>query len=103
MKKNLFRTHVIVIAAIAMLVLSMGPAALAQSSGTSGLAGTVTDPSGAAVPNVTVTLTNNGTGQTRPRPLGVTVHTNLRCCRLATIRCGLSPADSRLPKLLRLR
>jgi hypothetical protein len=38
---------------------------MAQSAGTSGLTGTVTDPSGAVIPNVTVTATNNDTGQTR--------------------------------------
>jgi hypothetical protein len=37
----------------------------AQSSGTGALTGTVTDPSGAIVPNVTVTLTNADTGQER--------------------------------------
>src|SRR5580704_8626152 len=37
----------------------------AQSAGTSGLAGTVKDPSGASIPNVTVTLTSNSTGQVR--------------------------------------
>jgi len=41
------------------------PGLLAQSSGTGALTGTVTDPSGAVVPNVTVTLTNNDTGQVR--------------------------------------
>jgi hypothetical protein len=46
------------------------PPMLAQSSGTSGLGGTVTDPSGAAVPNVTVTLTSNSTGQVRTTTTG---------------------------------
>src|SRR5580658_210976 len=41
------------------------PTMLAQSSGTSGLAGLITDPSGAAIPNVTVTLTSNTTGAVR--------------------------------------
>ena len=35
-----------------------------------GLGGVVTDPSGAAIPNVTVTLTSNGTGQTRTATTG---------------------------------
>ena len=43
---------------------------MAQSSGTSGLGGVVTDPSGAAVPNVTVTLTSNATGQSRTATTG---------------------------------
>jgi hypothetical protein len=37
----------------------------AQTSGTGALTGTVTDPSGAAVPNVTVTATSTETGQAR--------------------------------------
>ncbi|MBV8903688.1 MAG: carboxypeptidase regulatory-like domain-containing protein, partial [Acidobacteriia bacterium] len=43
---------------------------LAQSAGTAGLNGTVTDPSGAAVPNVTVTLTNTETNQSRTTMTG---------------------------------
>ncbi len=39
--------------------------AQAQSAGTGAIAGTVTDPSGAAVANATVTLTNLGTNQAR--------------------------------------
>jgi hypothetical protein len=42
----------------------------AQSAGTAALAGTVTDPSGASVPNVTVTITSNATGQTRTATTG---------------------------------
>jgi hypothetical protein len=41
------------------------PAAQAQSAGTGALVGTVTDPSSAVVPNVTVTLTNTDTQQSR--------------------------------------
>ena len=41
-------------ALLAVLVLLAAPMMLAQSAGTAGLTGTVTDPSGAAVPNVTV-------------------------------------------------
>src|ERR1019366_7079958 len=42
----------------------------AQSAGTSGLAGTVKDPSGASIPNVTVTATSAATGQTRTATTG---------------------------------
>src|SRR5512143_95397 len=52
------------------LVIIGAPALLAQSAGTSGLTGTVTDPSGAAVPNVTVTLTSNDTNQVRTAVTG---------------------------------
>jgi hypothetical protein len=51
--------------AVAALLLLGVPSLLAQSAGTSGLAGTVKDPSGASIPNVTVTLTSNSTGQVR--------------------------------------
>jgi hypothetical protein len=43
---------------------------LAQSSGTSGLSGTITDPSGAAVPQVTVSLISSDTNQTRTATTG---------------------------------
>ena len=41
------------------------PSLMAQSLVSGDLTGTVTDPSGAVVPNATVTLKNSGTGQTR--------------------------------------
>ena len=48
----------------------VGARLLAQSAGTSALAGVVTDPSGASIPNVSVTLTSNDTGQTRTATTG---------------------------------
>jgi hypothetical protein len=49
----------------ALLTALWAPMLMAQSSGTSGLTGIIKDPSGASIPNVTVTLTSNGTGQVR--------------------------------------
>jgi Carboxypeptidase regulatory-like domain len=47
-----------------LLMLCASPLA-AQSAGTGALAGILTDPSGAAIPNVSVTLTNLDTNQAR--------------------------------------
>ncbi len=58
------------IALLAAFLIAMMPVLLAQSAGTAGLTGTVTDPSGAAVPNVTVTLTSNDTNQARTATTG---------------------------------
>jgi hypothetical protein len=46
-------------------VLLHTPFSAAQSLTTGAIAGTVTDPTGAVVPNATVTVTNTGTGQVR--------------------------------------
>ena len=67
---TLLRSQVTAALALTLLLALFAPALKAQSSGTSGLAGTVTDPSGAAIPNVTVTLTSNGTGQVRTTTTG---------------------------------
>src|ERR1022692_3198484 len=61
--------------AVAALLLILGPSLLApllhaQSAGTGALAGTVTDPSGASAPNVTVTLTSLETNQVRTTTTG---------------------------------
>ncbi len=55
---------------VAVMLLMLAPGLFAQSAGTGALAGTVTDPSSAVVPNVTVTLTNNETGQVRTATTG---------------------------------
>ena len=61
------------LALVALLTLSLAicvPSLMAQSAGTSALTGTVTDPSGAAIPNVAVTITSNDTGQSRTASTG---------------------------------
>jgi hypothetical protein len=64
-QKTLLRSQVTAILALTLLLALFVPVLTAQSSGTSGLAGVITDPSGAAIPNVTVTLTSNTTGAAR--------------------------------------
>ncbi len=55
---------------LCLLLATAVPYLMAASAGTSALAGTITDPSGAAIPNVTVTITNNDTGQSRTAATG---------------------------------
>lgn len=50
---------------VAAIFMCIAPVALAQTSATGALTGTVTDPSGAVIAGATVTATNTGTGQTR--------------------------------------
>ena len=63
--KKLLCSQLVVAALFAVLLMVWAPSLMAQSAGTSGLTGTITDPSGAAIPNVAVTLTNSDTGQSR--------------------------------------
>jgi Carboxypeptidase regulatory-like domain len=53
------------IAAVCALLLSPEPRLEAQSAGTGALAGTVTDSTGAVIPNAQVTITNTETNQSR--------------------------------------
>lgn len=64
------RWQVTAVLALTVLLVSLAPVLMAQSAGTSGLAGVVTDPSGAAIPNVTVTATQLATGQVRTATTG---------------------------------
>ena len=50
---------------VACLFLILSPSLMAQTAATGALAGTITDQSGAVVPNVTVTVTSVDTGQAR--------------------------------------
>ena len=67
---TLLRSQVTAVLALTLLLALFVPAMMAQSAGTSSLTGTVSDPSAAAVPNVTVTLTSNDTGQVRTTTTG---------------------------------
>jgi len=55
---------------VAFLFFVLSPSLMAQTSATGALTGTVKDPSGAVVPNVTVTITNTGTNQSRGTTTG---------------------------------
>lgn len=60
------RTKILTAAAAMLLATSVGPAALAQSQSINGtIHGQVTDPTGAPVPNASVTVKNLDTGYTR--------------------------------------
>jgi hypothetical protein len=67
---TLLRSQVTAVLALTLLLALFAQIGMAQSSGTSGLGGTLTDPSGAAIPNVMVTLTSNATGQVRTTTTG---------------------------------
>src|ERR1700722_13305339 len=63
--KTLLCSQLAIVALLTLLLAIGAPSLMAQSAGTSSLTGTITDPSGAPIPGVTVTLTSNDTGQTR--------------------------------------
>jgi hypothetical protein len=56
--------------AAVLLFAAWIPSIMAQSAGTGALAGAVTDPSGATIPNVAVTVTNTETNQARTATTG---------------------------------
>src|SRR5690348_4228942 len=55
---------------VAGLLMACSPVSYAQTAGTGALTGTVTDPSGAVIPNVTVTAISVDTGQARTATTG---------------------------------
>jgi len=68
--KMLLRSQLALVALLTLLFLIGTPSLMAQSAGTSSLSGTITDPYGAAIPGVSVTLTSNDTAQTRSATTG---------------------------------
>jgi hypothetical protein len=60
-----FGVGVFALGTLLFLVTSLTPAGFAQTSSTGAIKGTVTDASGAVVPNATVEVTNAGTGVSR--------------------------------------
>jgi hypothetical protein len=65
MTRKLFRNKLWLLVAAAALTLSCTLSLTAQTSGNGNIAGTVTDPTGAAVPGATVVVTNTETGVSR--------------------------------------
>src|ERR1700678_4325624 len=68
--KTLLCSRLAYVALLTLLFAICAPFLMAQSSGTSALSGTITDPSGAAIPNVSVTITSNATSQSRTTTTG---------------------------------
>jgi hypothetical protein len=64
-RQTLLRSQLAAACFSILLLTASVPSLLAQSAGTGALAGTVTDPTGAVVPNVAVTASNTETNQTR--------------------------------------
>jgi hypothetical protein len=68
--KTLLCSRLAFVALLTLLFAICVPSLMAQSAGTSSLSGIVTDPSGASIPNVVVTLTSNDTNQGRSATTG---------------------------------
>jgi hypothetical protein len=68
--KTLLCSRLALVAILTLLFAMCVPSLMAQSAGTSALSGIVTDPSSAAIPNVTVTITSNETAQSRSTTTG---------------------------------
>ena len=65
-----FRNLVCLLCVMVFVLFAGIPSLHAQSAGTGALTGSVTDPSGASIPNATVTLTNTQTNQARTATSG---------------------------------
>src|SRR5262249_47992342 len=63
-----FRVLIVLVSLAVLAAISCAPPALAQGVDTALLRGTVTDASGAVIPNVMVTMTNVATGISEKRP-----------------------------------
>ncbi|HXG91201.1 MAG TPA: carboxypeptidase regulatory-like domain-containing protein [Blastocatellia bacterium] len=65
-----WRRWLVGVISLAMLIMALSPLSLAAQEPTGAIEGTVTDPQGAIVPNVTVTAKNIATGLTRTTNTG---------------------------------
>jgi hypothetical protein len=86
---------------IIAILLSIGWAqlAVAQTAGTGALTGTVTDPSGSAVPNVAVTAINSDTGQARAGRTDANGAYNLTLLRPGTYKVSFSATGFRVAEV----
>ena len=66
-----------------LIAAVMAPSLMAQSLVSGDLTGTVTDPSGAVVPNAQVTAKNAATGATRSTTSNAVAPIDLPCCHQA--------------------
>ena len=80
--------------ALAVAFLSV-PVATAQTSTTGSISGTVTDPSGAVVPNATVTATSSGTGATRTVQTGANGSFTIPQLQLGEYRLNITASGFR--------
>jgi hypothetical protein len=63
---------------VVSLFVTLTPSLKAQTAGSAALLGTLAHPTGAVVPNLTLTATDSGAGQARKAKTGSTGFTNVR-------------------------
>jgi len=82
------------------------PSVGAQTAGTGALTGTIKDPSGAVIPNATVTATSVDTGQVRTSPTGADGTYRLTLLPPGNYRVRIEaggPVEMSLEKLIKIR
>src|SRR5580658_2687855 len=89
-EKSMLRNSLLLLTALALLV-TFQTQAFAQSITSGDVTGNVTDPSGAAVPGDTVTLTNVATNSAQKSTTNGAVSTGLRSSHRALIRLMRAP------------
>src|SRR5580693_7249534 len=90
---------VVFLLAVAMLTLNSGNV-LAQTGGTGIVVGTVTDPSGAAVPEATVTLTDTSTNSARTATTNESGRFNFSNVQPGNYNLTISKAGFRVAKIV---
>jgi hypothetical protein len=98
-----FRNLVRLLCVMVFVLFAGIPSLHAQSAGTGALTGSVTDPSGASIPNATVTLTNTQTNQVRTATSGTDGSYRFTLIPPGSTGSALEPAGSRRRRSLRSR